>query len=238
MVICFKHTAIEDKRDFETVICRGIKWEDVAVTTTYKLYGQPGSGSLAVQVALEEIGARYERIWVTSEASDMAQLRVVNPTGKVPALMLPDGTAMFESAAMLIHLALSHPQSALSPQPGTSRHAVFLQWTVFLSANVYEAALRIYYSDRYSIRGEADAEAIRKQGTEHFCTHLALIGQGLGPYVLGADYSIVDAYLYMLVLWYPGEKSGLYARAPKLEEHAKLVSARPAVAKVNADHAR
>jgi GST-like protein len=39
----------------------------------------------------------------------MARLRAVNPTGKVPALVLPDGTAMFESAAMLVHLALNHP---------------------------------------------------------------------------------------------------------------------------------
>jgi glutathione S-transferase len=208
------------------------------MTTMYKLYGQPGSGSLAVQVALEEIGARYERIWVSKEASDMARLRAANPTGKVPALVLPDGTAMFESAAMLIHLALSHPQSALAPQPGTSRHAVFLQWMVFLSANVYEAALRIYYSNRYSTRGEADVEGIRRQATDDFCAHLALVSQGLGPYVLGADYSIADTYLYMLASWYPGEKSELYARAPKLAAHAKLVLARSAVAKVAADHAR
>jgi glutathione S-transferase len=204
----------------------------------YKLYGRPGSGSLAVQVALEEIGARYERVWVGREESDVARFRVVNPAGKVPALILPDGTAMAESAAMLIHLALSHPQSALAPQPGTSRHAVFLQWMVFLSANVYEAALRMYYSKRYSTRGEADAEAIRKQGTDDFCTHLALIGQGLGPYVLGADYSIADPYLYMLASWYPGERKELFARVPKLEAHAKLVAVRPAVAKVDADNAQ
>jgi glutathione S-transferase len=211
---------------------------DVAMTTMYKLYGRQGSGSLAVQVALEEIGARYERIWVGREASDVAKFRVVNPTGRVPALVLPDGTVMFESAAMLIHLALSHPQSALAPQAGTGRHAAFLQWMVFLSANVYEAALRMYYSDRYSTRGEADAEAIRKQGTDDFCTHLALVSQGLGPYVLGADYSIADAYLYMLASWYPGEKKELYARVPRLEAHTKLVSVRPAVAKVDADHAQ
>jgi glutathione S-transferase len=107
---------------------------------------------------------------------------------------------------------------------------------VFLSANVYEAALRMYYSDRYSSRGEADAEAIRKKGTEDFCSHLALISQGLGPYVLGADYSIADVYLYMLASWYPGERSELYARVPKLRKHAQLLSARPAVAKVDADH--
>jgi GST-like protein len=111
----------------------------------YKLYGRPGSGSLAVQMALEEIGAPYERIWVSTGAADVAQFRETNPTGRVPALMLPDGTVMFESAAMLIHLALAHPKSALAPQPGTNRHAAFLQWMVFLSANVYESVLRVYY---------------------------------------------------------------------------------------------
>jgi glutathione S-transferase len=208
------------------------------MTAIYKLYGRPGSGSIAVQVALEEIGAQYERIWVGREAPDLARYRAINPTGRVPALMLPDRTLMFESAAMLIHLALSHPHHALAPQAGTARHAVFLQWMVFLSANVYESALRMYYPDRYSTRGEADAEAIRKQGAEDFCTHLALVSQGLAPYVLGADYSIADTYLHMLASWYRGNESELYARAPKLEAHATLVSARPAVAKVHADHAQ
>lgn len=208
------------------------------MTSVYKLYGRPGSGSVAVQVALEEIGAPYERIWVGREAADVARFRATNPTGRVPALVLPDGTPMFESAAMLIHLALAYPRSALAPAPGTTAHAAFLQWMVFLSANVYEAALRMYYPVRYSVRGESDAEAVRKQGTEDFCTHLALIAQGLAPFVLGSDYSIADPYLYMLASWYPGEKSELYARAPKLEAHAKLMSARPAVAKVDADHAQ
>jgi glutathione S-transferase len=212
----------------------------MATTTSakYKLYGRSGSGSLAVQVALEEIGASYERIWVGREAADVARFRTTNPTGRVPALVLPDGTLMFESAAMLIHLASSHPQAALAPQSGTSKHASFLQWMVFLSANVYEAALRIFYSERYSTRGAADAEVIREQGTADFCAHLALISQNLAPYVLGAEYSVADVYLYMLGSWYPGEKAELYARAPQLEGHAKLVSARPAVAKVEADHAQ
>jgi len=203
----------------------------------FKLYGRPGSGSLAVQIALEEIGAAYERIWVGSEAAEVAQFRATNPTGRVPALMLPDGTVMFESAAMLIHLALSYPKSALTPQPGTNRHAAFLQWMVFLSANVYESVLRIYYSARYSTRGEADAEAIRAQGTEDYETCLGLITRGLGPYVLGGSFSIADIYLYMVASWHPGDKAQLYRRLPKLEAHAKIVSARPAVAKVEADHA-
>jgi GST-like protein len=204
----------------------------------YKLYGRTGSGSFAVQVALEEIGAPYERIWVGRDAPDVARFRATNPTGKVPALALPDGTVMFESAAMLIHLALENPQCSLAPQPGTSRHAVFLQWMVFLSANVYEAALRMYYSARYSARGESDAEAIREQATADYLAHFALIGAALDPYVLGADYSIADVYLHMLASWYPGEKTDLYRRVPGLAAHAKLVSARPAVARSEAEHAQ
>lgn len=204
----------------------------------YKIYGRPGSGSLAVQVALEELNAPYERVWVGTEPADVARYRATNPTGRVPALVLPDGTVMFESAAMLIHLADSQAQSSLAPQPGTSRHAVFLQWMVFLSANVYEAVLRMYYPARYSTRGEADADAIRERGTADFCAHLAIIGQAMNPYVLGAEYSIADAYLYMLAGWYSGDKAQLYASVPALQTHAKLVSARAAVAKVEADHAR
>jgi glutathione S-transferase len=202
----------------------------------YKLYGRPGSGSLAVQVALEEMGAPYERIWVGRAEADVARFRATNPTGRVPALALPDGTVMFESAAMLIHLALLSPAS-LAPAPASRRHAAFLQWMVFLSANVYETALRMYYAARYSSRGEADAEFIRDQATRDYHSHLAIISQGLAPYVLGDEYSIADVYLYMLVSWYSGDKAELYARLPKLKAHSERVSARPAVVKVEADHA-
>jgi len=126
----------------------------------YKLYGREGSGSLAVQVALEEIGVPFERIWIAKEPAAIARFREINPTGKVPALALPDGTLMFESAAILVHLSLVHPGAGLAPPPGSSEHALFLQWMTFMSANAYEAALRVYYSDRYSTRGALDAEPI------------------------------------------------------------------------------
>jgi glutathione S-transferase len=202
----------------------------------FTLYGRPGSGSLAVQVALEEMGVPYERVWVGTEPAEVARFKELNPTGKVPALLLPDGTLMFESAAMLIHLALLNPDAKLAPQPGTTRHAAFLQWMCFLSATVYEAVLRIYYSARYSPRGEADADVIREQGAADFVNHVSLIVRSLNPYVLGAEYSIADAYLYMLASRYP-DRSELNTRLPALAAHGVKVAARPAVAKVDADHA-
>lgn len=202
----------------------------------YVLYGRQGSGSLCVQVALEEIGASYDRIWVGTEPADAARYVEINPTGKVPALTLPDGTTLFESAAILIHLALTHPEARLAPRPGTTQHAKFLQWMTFLSANVYEDVLRIYYSARYSTRGEADGGAIRDQAAADFITNTSLIARGLNPYVLGAEYSIADVYLYMLVGWYP-EKETLLRELPALGAHSARVLLRPAVAKVEADHA-
>lgn len=202
----------------------------------YRLFGWPGSGSFAVQVALEEVGARYDSTRVGRDPADIEAFRRINPTGKVPALQLPDGTVMFESAAMLIHIADVHPRSNLAPAAGSSAHARYLQWMVFLSANLYEAALRIYYPQRYSARGEADAPAVREQADRDFFSHLELIGKVLDPYVMGPQFSVADIYLYMLATWCAGDRSAMYARVPKVAKHAKLLAARPSVIKAASDH--
>ncbi len=200
----------------------------------YKLYGRTNSGSWAVQVALEEIGLPYESFWVGREPADIEQLQKINPTGKVPALVLPDGTMMFESAAMLIHLAQVYPQAGLAPAvPG---QAVFLQWMVFLSANVYEAALRMYYPERYSAGG-VSVDAIKLKAKLDFVAHLEVISSSLAPYVLGDRYSIADAYLYMLASWWPDDKLQFSARLPKIAAHTQVIAARPAVKKIQALHA-
>jgi glutathione S-transferase len=202
----------------------------------FTLYGRSGSGSLVVQVALEEVGAPFECVWIGREAAEVERFKDVNPTGRVPALALPDGTVMFESAAILVHLSNLHPEAKLAPQTGTTRHAMFLQWMTFLSANVYESVLRIYYPGRYTTRGEDDAAVVREQGKIDYLVHMSLIARNLNPYVLGAEYSIADTYLYMLASWYP-ERDELLARLPVLGAHSATVLARAAVAKVEADHA-
>ena len=202
------------------------------------LYARRDSGSFAVEVALEELQLPYERVWINKDKADVERLCAVNPAGKIPVLVLPDGTVVFESAAMLIHLSLAHPAGLLAPVPGSSQHARFLQWMVFLSANVYESVLRIYYPDRYSPRGVRDAEAIKQQGIRDFVAHLSVIDRHLEPYVLGREYSIADVYLYMLAAWYPGDKTALYAEHPALHAHATLIAARPSVRAVEAVHSQ
>jgi glutathione S-transferase len=121
----------------------------------------------------------------------------------VPALVLPDGTAVAESAALLIYLSSAFPAARLAPPPGTSAHARFLQWMVYLSANVYESALGYFYADRYSSAGAQGAPAIQARALEQYSDHLGTLAATLSPYVLGETYSAADPYLYTLAGWHP-----------------------------------
>jgi glutathione S-transferase len=185
---------------------------------------------------LEEIGSPYELVWVSKGPADIEAFRRISPAAKIPVLVLPDGTVMFESAAILIHLTILHPAAALAPVAGGSAHARFLQWMVFLSANVYEAALRFFYPDRYSTAGAAAAAQIKSQALADWGRHFAVIDAVLSPYVLGAEISAADHYLHMLAGWYPLDDTALAARMPTLRQHAELMRRRPATRKAEKDH--
>lgn len=81
------------------------------------LYGSAGSGSAAVEMALQAAGQPYRVVRASTWESDSAQaeLRRVNPLGQIPTLVLADGTVLTESAAILIHLGLEHPGQHIVP---------------------------------------------------------------------------------------------------------------------------
>lgn len=204
----------------------------------YRLYGRRGAGSLAPQIVLEEIGATYELIWFSKTTADLEALRRINPAGKIPSLVLPDGTVVAESAAILIHLTNAHPEAGLAPRAGGAAHARFLQWMVFLSANVYEAALRYFYPERYSTGGATAAPAIKAQALADYGAHLERVHAELSPYVLGDRLSAADPYLHMLADWFPQDVQSLAARLPKLAQHAELLRRRPATLTAERAHAQ
>jgi glutathione S-transferase len=202
------------------------------MTPKYTLYGRSGSGSDIVRMLLEEIGAPYEFVAIGREGSEVEKYRRVNPTGKVPALRLPHGAVLFESAAICMHLADVHPEARLAPVRASADHASFLQWMVYLSANLYECALRIYYSERYSRDGKGAAEGIKQQATEDFQNILSFIVPSLSPYVLGRELSAADYYLHVVAGWYPEGRAPLHGKWPQLAQHAQLLASRPSVRKV------
>ncbi len=73
----------------------------------YKLYWARASGAMVPQALFEEIGAKYEKIVIDldQEENRTPEFLAVNPMGQIPVLVLPDGTLMTESAAMVLHIA-------------------------------------------------------------------------------------------------------------------------------------
>lgn len=204
----------------------------------YKLYWAEDSGAFAAQMILEEIGAPYAKIVLDLDAGDQrrAEYLALNPRGQVPALLLADGTLMTESGAIAIHLAESHPEAGLLPAPGSNARARLLRWLFFAVANLYEADLRLYYSDEFSTDpGCADSILAKARiDLDHYWDQLeaALDDE---PWFLGAAYSIIDPYLLMLAHWHehPAE---LLARCPRLSRLCAAVRARPACQKIWPEH--
>ena len=86
----------------------------------HTLFGYPGSGSAAVELALRRCGLPFEPVNAASWAPESAreQLAAANPLQQIPTLRLPAGAVITESAAILIQLGLEHPASGLLPGVG------------------------------------------------------------------------------------------------------------------------
>jgi glutathione S-transferase len=201
----------------------------------YLLYGRPSLGSDMPQMLLEEIGAPYELVRVGREPADIEAYRRISGTDKLPALGLPQGGTMFESAAICIHLAEVHPQARLAPLPGTPERARFLQWMVYLTANVYECVRRIYRPQSFG--GPEGAQLVKSKASRDFAQVLAPVIPSLEPYLLGKDLSAADFYLHVLAGWHPDGREPFNQLWPPLARHAALMGERPSVRKVEAQPA-
>lgn len=203
----------------------------------YTLFARQGAGSIGPQILLEELGLPHRVQWLGRADQAQPDYRRLNPTGKIPTLQLEDGSHVFESAAIMIHLVQSHAPNALAPPVGTPAHARFLQWMVFLSANLYEAYLRVYYPARYTRGSATDAEFVKSQALADVLRHVEVAEAALSPFLLGAQPSAADIYLYMLATWHEPSAEALYRQFPRLQAMCEAVARRPAVAKVMAMNA-
>jgi len=204
----------------------------------YKLFWAKSMGSMAAEVLFEEIGADYEKVAVDIEGEEnyRAEFLAVNPMGQIPALVLPDGTVMTESAAMVLHICDRYPDAKLAPPAGSSESARFLRWLVYMATAIYTTDLRLYYADRITTDATG-TEGIEASARADMDRYFAVVNDALdpGPYLLGETYSAADVYLWMLAKWHP-DVSKLFADNPRIERLSELVEARPAVAKVWAEN--
>lgn len=193
----------------------------------YRLYWARNTGAFAPEAAMTLAGVPFERVAVDTDAGEHQgeAYRRLNPMGQVPLLILPDGTAMTESAAMLLHLADRFPEAGLAPAPGTAERAVFDRWLLFMATNLYGGTLRFYYPDRFSTDPAAagGVKAAAACDLEHW---FAIVAAALdpGPFLLGGRRSAADLYLLMLASWFPPALA-----LPALARHAAALRADPAV---------
>jgi glutathione S-transferase len=204
----------------------------------HTLHWSPDTGAFAVQAVLEELGLPYRLApTLTGEgAHRRPEFLSLNPMGRVPVLVLPDGTVVTESAAMVLHLCDLRPEAGLLPPPGTSGRATAYRWLLLMATGLYEADLRYYYPDRYTADADG-APGVREAGLWAMDRHLDVLEGALdpGPWLLGGRFSACDLYLFMLALWHPGRQAALGAR-PRLAALAREVRRRPAVGRIWAQH--
>ncbi len=203
----------------------------------YKLYGTKGSGTCAVKVALTEAGAPFEEVEITTRAKQhlTKEYRQINPRQQVPSLMLPDGSIMTESAAMLLHIADARPEVRLAPTPGTAERAQHDRWLIFFAVNVYEGMLRNLMGERYTTdtNGKQGVEeAARAYVDRHFSIFEDALGDG--PYFLGDDMSMLDIYVWMLSQFQ--DAAWLEANCAKIVRLVNTVKVRPKIVPIHEEH--
>ncbi len=179
---------------------------------TYTLYNRLGSGGFAVEavLALAGVGVRYTPIESAPSTPLGEKVAHVNPWGQVPALELPDGTVMTETAAILIYLADAEAGVRDGPHLWNEDPHAALRWNVFMAVNIYEGVLRIAYPDRYFdaalTDGSEAAVAASVQAAARKRNHDAfrMVEQSVdeGQFILGVKMSACDVFLAMLYAWH------------------------------------
>lgn len=205
------------------------------------LYGDIGSGSAMIEMALAEANETAELRSVPLEGDH--QLRkdylAINPMGRVPTLILPDGTVLTESLAILLTIADLHPQAGLMPAVGTSQRAIALRWMTLLAAEFYPHVTRWDYPLRFGPPEASDAIRDRAAALGHDVLrvveeHAGLHG-GDAPFLLGDRFCLADIQLAVMSRWMGG-RVWTPANLPRLEALARAVAARPAIAPIWAAH--
>lgn len=202
------------------------------------LHYYPGNASLAPHVLLHEIGVPFELSLVdrTVQAHKSAAYLQLNPNGLIPVLVDGD-LVLYETAAICLHLADTHPQAQLAPLLGTPARAQFYKWLFWLTNTVQANLIHYFYGDRIVDAGNTQATAqikahmqARVQGyLAQIDTHLATHG---GPWMLGEHYSVLDPYTWMLGRWTRGFDKQPARDWPHIAAFMQRMLQRPAVQRV------
>ena len=207
----------------------------------YTLYGKTGSGSACVEAALLIARQPFDIVETASWAQNdaYAALLAANPLGQIPTLVLDDGTALSESAAILIHIGTAHPASKLLPADASAR-AQAVRGLVYIAANCYAAISIIDYPERWCADADDDEpvkERIRAGTRARLHRHWELFADvfASGPYLGGDTLGALDLLAAVVSKW-SGARKHLAQHRPALHDTLTRIDRHPQIAPVFARH--
>jgi GST-like protein len=201
----------------------------------YTLFGAKGSGAAAIEAALilAEVPFRFVDAASWQPGAGLDELRSLNPLAQVPTVVLPDGTVLTESAAILIELGLRHPASGLLP-PEAAERAQAIRGLVYIAANCYAAIGVIDYPERWCTdAGDADRERIRS-GTRTRLHHLWDVFAdtfAARPFLSGERLGALDLLAAVASKW-SGARAHLASSRPRFSAALQAIEREPRVAAV------
>ena len=206
----------------------------------YILYGDKGSGAFCVEAALAEAGAAYEFKTVSLDKDEQKEpaYLAINPSGKIPALKLPGGEIVTESAGLLLTVADCHPEAKLLPAPGTPERAQCLRWIAFMASEVYPMVEISDYPARFVPSGAA-AAALKSKVQARIRERLLIVEKNVaGPWLVAGGFSAADIYAAMFSRWRNtlGKEWLEAGHLTRLGAISKALSKRPRIAPVWARH--
>ncbi|MBW6493799.1 MAG: glutathione S-transferase family protein [Burkholderiaceae bacterium] len=172
-----------------------------------ELYYFPGNASFTPHVLLRELDIPFALRLVDrggGEHKQAAYLKL-NPNGAIPVLV--DGElVLYETAAICLHLADTHPASRLMPPLGTVERAQAYKWLIWATNTLQATLMHYFYPERLVDAGNAEgASQVKAHAEARVGELLAQIDQELASrdarWFLGEQYSVIDPYLFMLCRW-------------------------------------
>jgi glutathione S-transferase len=196
-------------------------------------YYSPMSVAIASHIALEESAADYEicRIDFKNSQQRSDEYLAINPKGRVPALVTDRGI-ITETPAILAYVAQSYPAAKLAPVDDHFLFARLQAFNLYLCATVHVAHAHRVRGIRW-VDDPASIEAMKAKVPQTMSECFDLIeGEMLkGPWVMGEDYSIGDAYLFTVSRWLEGDGVDIN-QFPRVADHFQRMLERPAVQKI------
>jgi glutathione S-transferase len=190
-----------------------------------KLYYSPGACSLSPHIILNEAGLSFELIKADTKTkilADGSDYRTINPLGYVPLLELDDGTRLTEGPAIVQYIADLVPAKKLAPPNGTMERTKLQSWLNFTTSEVHKTFSPLF--------NPTMPEEAKKYFRERLGTRFAHLDKHLAgnDHLMGKDFSVADAYLFVVSNWAGRVDVDLSPHANVLA-YRKRVGARPAV---------